>query len=282
MSRTSTPYFRQKPGGSRQMHRPICPFRPLLRGNRSIRFSPFFSACGLCMLFSEIWKQYCLTFPVGGGSYNWWYFPFQLCSAPMYILLFLPYIKKQRTAHACLTFLMSFGLLGGIAVFADTTGLHYPLPALTIHSYMWHFLLILIGCFAAAARFFCKPPNAASAFLAVPDSTDSGQSPENSPKSSSSLSVFRSFADAVYLYFAFCAAASCINLICGRYGTINMFYINPAYPMEQILFSDLVPVLGNGAVILLYMAMTVLGAGILFLFWYRLLRPARRQTNHPS
>lgn len=123
----------------------------------ALRFRPFFFICGLLMVVSEIWKQYCLTFLVNHGTYNWWYFPFQLCSTPMYVLLFLPYIKEERLCNACLTFLMSFGLLGGIAVFADTTGLHYPLPALTIHSYMWHILLIIISLFAAAALFSGTP-----------------------------------------------------------------------------------------------------------------------------
>lgn len=256
MSRIFTPYF-----------------------NKSVRFCPFFSVCGLLMFLSEIWKQYCLTFLAGGGAYNWRYFPFQLCSTPMYILLFLPYIKKERIVRACLTFLMSFGLLGGIAVFADTTGLHYPLPALTVHSYLWHILLILIGYLAAIARFSCKLPKAASAFSEHSGHANRGRSPEGPSQNIPVLSAFRSFADAALLYFAFCAAAFCINLVCGRFGTINMFYINPAYPMEQIIFSDLVPALGNSTVILLYMAMTVLGAGILFLFWYLLLHAASRGTG---
>ena len=212
--------------------------------NTSIRFCPLFFFCGLLMLISEIWKQYCLPFLLNHGAYTWWYFPFQLCSTPMYILLILPYIKKERLSNACLTFLMSFGLLGGIAVFADTTGLHYPLSALTIHSYTWHILLIVIGAFAAAARL-------------------SGNSGGTAVK----LSAFHSFADAAMLYIFFCAVAACINHICGRFDTINMFYINPEYPMEQIVFCELVPYLGNMPVIFLYIAMTVLGAGVLFFFW---------------
>lgn len=210
----------------------------------SIRFCPFFFFCGLLMLFSEIWKQYCLTFLLNNSAYNWWYFPFQLCSTPMYVLLFLPHIKKERLYNACLTFLMSFGLLGGIAVFADTTGLHYPLPALTIHSYAWHILLIVIGGFAAAARFL-----------------------EKSDRSTVNLPALQTFADAAVLYVFFCAVAACINHICSRFGTINMFYINPEYPMEQVVFCELVPYLGNIPVIFLYIAMTILGAGILFFFW---------------
>ena len=105
------------------------------------------------MLSSEIWKQFALTFTLGGGSYNWWYFPFQLCSIPMYILLAYPWVRRESARRMLLSFLMSFCLLGGIAVFADTSGLLYPLTALTVHSWIWHFLLILIGISAGAAYF---------------------------------------------------------------------------------------------------------------------------------
>ncbi len=209
-----------------------------------LRFWPFFIVCGLLMLVSEIWKQICLTFFLNDGIYNWRYFPFQLCSIPMYILLVLPYTKKPVLRNTLLTFLMTFGLLGGIAVFADTSGLHYPIIALTFHSYAWHVLLIVIGILAAIARFSESP----AAPLALCD-----------------------YRRAVLLYLLCCIISAMINQVCGRFGTINMFYINPDYHMEQIIFSDLVPVLGNVPVIFLYIAMTILGAGILFLIWYLIL-----------
>ena len=79
---------------------------------------------GLLMLCSEVWKQLTLTFPVGHGVYNLWYFPFQLCSIPMYIFLVLPFVRPEKIRQALLCFLMCYALLGGIAVFADTSGLH--------------------------------------------------------------------------------------------------------------------------------------------------------------
>lgn len=224
-----------------------------------LRFRPFFIFCGLLMLISEIWKQTCLTFFLNNGAYEWRYFPFQLCSIPMYILLVLPYTKNSKLRHAFLTFLMTFGLLGGIAVFADTSGLHYPLFALTFHSYAWHVLLIIIGVLAGIARFSENP---------------------------AALPSFYDYRGAALLYLLCCAIASVLNHIFGRLGNINMFYINPDYHMEQIVFYDLVPVLGNVPVIFLYMASTILGAGILFLIW-RLLLPGLTasilsETDYPG
>lgn len=210
-----------------------------------------FFLCGIVMLASEIWKQLMLTYILGGGQYNWWYFPFQLCSVPMYLLLLWPWIRKDSLRRILLTFLMCYTLLGGAAVFADTSGLHYPLTALTVHSYLWHIALILIGI---AAGFLCRRKSCRMF------------------SSSSIKGALRAFAGSTGLYFFCCGAAELFNLIFGRFGTINMFYINPAYQMQQIIFSDLSVLIGNVPSILLYMAATVFGAFLLLLLWQLLFR----------
>ena len=48
------------------------------------------SLLGLILALSEIYKQLFLTLIVGHGTYDWWYFPFQLCSLLMYFCLFFP------------------------------------------------------------------------------------------------------------------------------------------------------------------------------------------------
>ena len=191
------------------------------------------------MLCSEIWKQYVLTFVLGGGSYNWWYFPFQLCSIPMYILLAYPWLRRPFVRRILLTFLMSYTLLGGIAVFADTSGLHYSYAPLTVHSYVWHCLLILLGiiCGFIYFRFFRNK------------------------------NTLRAFVGSTGLYLLCCLAAEIINLSFDRLGTINMFYINPDYRMQQIIFHDLSFLIGNLPAIFLYIAATILGAFLLFLAW---------------
>ena len=96
------------------------------------------------MFLSEIWKQYCITFIINEHHYDWWYFPFQLCSIPMYVCLLLPFVR-EKARDILLTFLKTFGLMGGIFTFFDTSGLHYPYAPLTAHSYLWHVLLIILG-----------------------------------------------------------------------------------------------------------------------------------------
>lgn len=210
--------------------------------------------CGAVMLSTEIWKQLVLTLSAG-GHYNLWYLPFQLCSIPMYVLLAYPWLRREKIRRVLLAFLMCYGLLGGIAAFADTSGMKYAYPALTVHSHLWHVLLILIGIFVGIL--YCRKP---------------AGGPGASGKllfSRRLINAFplRPFLGASALYLICCGIAELLNLALDQYGKINMFYINPDYQMQQVIFRDLIPVLGNTAVILLYIAATILGAFILFLFW---------------
>lgn len=202
------------------------------------KLNRFFFLCGLLMAGSELWKQLFLT-QLNSGIYDWWHFPFQLCSIAMYVLLAFPWVKNVRLRAVLVHFLMCYSLLGGIAVFADTSGLHYPVLPLTVHSYLWHVLLIVIGVTAGAA----------------------GRAPS-----------LRHFLDATVLYLLCCVIAEVCNHFLGKYGSINMFYINPQYHMQQIGFEQLVPYIGNTAAILVYIAATVCGAWILFLLWSLLKR----------
>ena len=201
------------------------------------KYDSFFFLCGIIMLISEIWKQYILTFIIGQGSYNLWYFPFQLCSIPMYICILLPWIKKSSLKNMLTAFLTDYGLLGGIFAFFDTSGMHYGYAPLTAHSYLWHILLIVIGLTAA---------------FAFPSS-----------------SRWRCFGGSTALFLTCCFIALILNLTLDSYGTINMFYINPDYPMAQKVFSSIADRIGNTPGILFYIAAIISGAAIFHAVWRR-------------
>ena len=216
-----------------------------------------FFLCGVLMLGSEIWKQCLLTFVLGHGTYNWWYFPFQLCSIPMYVLLAYPWLRRESARRMLLTFLMSYCLLGGVAVFADTSGLYYPLPALTVHSWTWHILLLLIGLGAGIVYFRRLDADAKNIIFS---------------RTLSHALPLRPFFHATLLYLSCCLAAEFFNLWLDRFGLINMFYINPHLQMQQVVFRDLVPLIGNLPAILVYIAATCLGAFLFFLIWNLIFR----------
>lgn len=202
-----------------------------------MRSYKIYTCLGIVMLISEIWKQWCLTFLLGGGNYNWWYFPFQLCSVPMYVCLLIPHIKKERSRQTLLVFLMDFGLLAGIFTFFDTSGLHYSYLPLTVHSYLWHILLIFLGLYTGISG--RKDP----ARRAAP--------------------FFRS----ALLYFTCCLLATICNLVFHAKGSINMFYMSPYYRMNQKVFRHITSVFGNTAGILSYAAAILSGAWIIHRIW---------------
>lgn len=195
----------------------------------------FFLACGILMLASEIWKQWQLAFLLGGGHYNWWYFPFQLCSIPMYLCLFIGLPPSRKYTPACLTFLMDYGLLSGIFTFFDTTGMHYGYAPLTIHSYLWHILLIFLGLCAGLGK------NA--------DYTPSG------------------YKKSTCLYLACAFIATLCNLAFHSFGDINMFYISPYYHMKQKVFIHIAAALGDGPGIAVYILSIMAGAWLMHRFW---------------
>ena len=191
----------------------------------------FFLCCGLVLLASEIWKQWCITYQLNNGVYNWWYFPFQLCSTPMYICLILPWVKSPRLYQAFLSFLMDFGLLGGIFAFCDTSGMHYGCAPLTIHSYAWHFTLIGIGLSAGYIR------------------------RKNKDRSG--------YAGAAVCYLTCCLIATGLNLVLHQYGSINMFYISPYYDMTQKIFCQIAETIGNTGGILCYIGASLTGGYVI-------------------
>lgn len=217
----------------------------------SRHYNHIYLICGLAMAASEIWKQLCLTFIVNQGHYYWWYFPFQLCSIPMYICLLLPWAKSVRLRKILLTFLMDFGMLGGIFTFFDTSGLHYSYTPLTVHSFAWHILLVLLGLTAGL-------------------SLESDYS-------------WKGYGRCTALYGGACIIATVFNMVFYRFGAINMFYISPHYYITQVIFKDIAQFFGNTAGIFIYIGSIVAGAAAFHFIWHLFYRRRRAGRQfHPG
>ena len=207
---------------------------------------------GLTMAASELIKQLLLT-ASSGGVYQWWYLPWQLCSIPMYVCITAGLCSSVRIYEACLSFLSCFGMLAGAGAFLDTTGFRYELDILTVHSYVWHIVLIITGIYAWHIR--------------------------------SRRREFRySFRGGLSIYLLGCIAAEIINLTAYKAGfrPINMFYISPKYQMDQVCIRDLVPFIGNIPAIILYVFVTGLGAFIIDRIGRKISRVTGRVTGDGS
>ena len=218
---------------------------------------------GIFLLTSEILKQLLLTFVVDGGHYNLWYFPFQLCSLPMYLLVLYPFLHTESARNTTLGFLATYNLLGGIAVFFDTSGMHYPLLILTVHSYLWHILLIVTGILSGILL--------VQKSATVP-SLSYSKDMKRQLTDASMHHLLPSFSRITLLYILFALIAEYLNHILDSFGEINLFYINPDYRMEQIFFVKIGELYGNNSAILVYILATISGAGILYGVWNLMIR----------
>lgn len=88
----------------------------------------------ICLLL-ELYKQVNFSFNYDLNntwwSYQWYAFPFQFCSTPMYIAFISYFIKNDKLKYALYAFLASYGLLAGllvmlypVTVFVDTIGIN--------------------------------------------------------------------------------------------------------------------------------------------------------------
>lgn len=189
---------------------------------------------GIFLFIIESYKQLFYTFYIGEGSYQYWIFPFQLCSVPIYLCLLLPFIKNDKIKKSIYAFLISYNFLGGFISFLEPSGLIHEYYTLTIHAFIWHMTIVLIGLLISLNKNikFKK--------------TD--------------------FKYAFYMFLALCLVAFTINLILwfpsGK--DINMFFVGPAIS-SLIVYKDIATNYGWYVNTIIYIISITIGA---YIFYY--------------
>ncbi len=125
------------------------------------------AVCGWILAILEVYKQLFLYHIVNGGTYDWWYFPFQLCSVPMYLCILLPVLckagkaapdpylssecgnvnftcRRSKSCTAMLTFLATYTFVGAVAALAVPEDFLRSYVTLTLHGFIWHGILLFI------------------------------------------------------------------------------------------------------------------------------------------
>lgn len=188
--------------------------------------SRIFWLCGLILALGEVYKQLFLYEIVNDFHYDWWYFPFQLCSTPMYVCLMFPFLPSGPWQKSALIYLQDFSLLGGIMALAFPFDLMHPYWTLTLHGLLWHLILIFISFFAAGTDLYSH--DAKSFFCSLP------------------------------LFFLFCLIATAIN--CFHRESANMFYISPFQLTTQPVFRQIAARYGIPAGNMVYLISICTGA----------------------
>ena len=199
------------------------------KGNRIVLLS-----CGLFLLVSEVYKQLFYYYYVGEHSYQWWIFPFQLCSVPMYLCLLGPLLKPGKVQKGMYNFMMIYNLLGGFMAFVEPSGIIHEYWTLTLHAFIWHMMLVFIGLYLAF-----------------------------SGRAGKTMADYKT---ASVTFLALSAIAFCINLLLRDVsgGDINMFFVGPSNS-SLVVFSWISETFGWYVSTALYLPVVCLGAFLFFL-----------------
>ncbi len=199
---------------------------------------------GAFLIVTEIYKQLFYYYHIGGGSYQWWIFPFQLCSIPMYFCVIAPLLRRGKLQHAMFCFMTTFNLLGGAISFAEPSGLVHEYWTLTLHAFLWHMCLVFVGFYLIA--------------------------------SGRGARTLRDYRYAAITFGVLCVVAFGINLSLFNVseGSINMFYVGPRNS-PLIVFKQISEAAGWYVSTLLYIPAVCLGSFLIFLPRYLRMRRAR-------
>lgn len=209
---------------------------------RTIAFSAW-----LIFLILEFYKQIVESFSLSEStlvfSYNWGYFPFQLCSSPLYVLPFIAFLPSGKLREAFVSFASTVILFAGLAVsiypgnvFVETLGLNFQ-------TLLWHGSQVWLGAYFLTRRF----------------------AQDETPKKKAF------FCAAIPIFLAFTAIAILLNVYMqnalnakGIEHQINMFFISPYYDTIFPVLSNLKPLIPYPIFALLYMLFTIIFSYLIF------------------
>lgn len=201
---------------------------------------------GWILIILEVYKQLFLYYVVNGGAFDFWFFPFQLCSVPMYLCVILPAFR-ERSRAAMMTFMGGYTFVSALATLIYPEDILRPYITMTAHGFIWHGLLLFISMLVFITG--CADPDV------------------------------RGIRGAAVLFVFLCVIALGINMAtepvmpairAAHPGVTHewaaMFYLNPYHNSPQPVISDIQKTAGIPAGLLLYMLVIALVSSLVTRF----------------
>ena len=118
----------------------------------------------------EIYKQINYTFTYDGlaiaADYQWYAFPFQFCSTPMYVGLLVACLRKGKLHDALCTYLATYALFAGLCVMIYPGQVFIGTIGINIQTMICHGSMVTVGMYLLYSR-YVKPEHK-TIFKAVP------------------------------------------------------------------------------------------------------------------
>ncbi len=198
----------------------------------------FLIGFSVVLLTFEVYKQIIFTYQAG-GSYQWYAFPFQFCSTPMYIALIAGFAKNTRIRDSLIAFLGTFGLFAGLAVMLYPETVFITTVGINIQTMVHHGGMAAVGIALLATQI---------------------------------KHSWSSILKGVIVFSILVTIAILMNTVFNTWieqGTFNMFFINPRFengipilsifqPLVSPLIFDIIYVVGFSLVASLMMGISVM------------------------
>ena len=115
-----------------------------------------FAMAAVCIVL-EIYKQTVYSFSYSGGifdfDYQWYAFPFQFCSTPMYVQLLASLVKKGKLHDALCAFLATYAVFAGLCVMIYPGDVFTSLIGVNIQTMVCHGSMLSIGIFLVGSGY---------------------------------------------------------------------------------------------------------------------------------
>lgn len=104
----------------------------------------------------EIYKQVVYTFAVGENGitadYQWYAFPWQFCSSPMYVGLLVGIFRKGKVHDALCAYLATFAVFAGTCVMVYPNDVFVETIGINIQTMICHGSMIVVGVWLLATQ----------------------------------------------------------------------------------------------------------------------------------
>ncbi len=194
----------------------------------------------ITLLLFEVYKQLNYSYNVSEDTwgYQWYAFPFQFCSTPMYVMLLAGCLKKGKLRNCLCSFLATYGLFAGTAVMLYPGDVFISTIGINIQTMVHHGMMVVIGVMMYAS---------------------------GSAKFSHST-IFKGLP----IFACLVGLALGMNALYHQYGpadqTFNMFYISPYYPCTLPVLSTIYPLVPYPAFLCIYVFGFTIAGYVMSLF----------------
>ena len=103
----------------------------------------------LVMIGFELYKQLVWSYNAETDvwKYNWYFFPWQFCSVPMFVALVVAVAKESKFRDVLISFLATFNLFAGLVVMLYPGDVFQNMIGINIQTMVHHGAQVLIGVF---------------------------------------------------------------------------------------------------------------------------------------